>query len=84
MNSVMLYFDIYIGKVVQAVIAFEGYQITSTNDPDVALRALEASATPCILITDNFGVNLVINGASPGCAPIPRCAARFGSSGSRP
>lgn len=57
MQVVMLNFEPSLQRLMRMLFESESYSFTSTMDPDEALRALEASAKPCILITDNFNVN---------------------------
>jgi hypothetical protein len=63
MQIVMLYFEDSLERIMRFAFESDGFAFTSTMDPDEALRALEASATPCVLLTDNYPVNPIISDA---------------------
>lgn len=58
MRIVMLYFADSLERLMRFAFESDGFEFISTRDPDEALRELEASATPCVLLTDNYKVNV--------------------------
>lgn len=57
MRIVILSFEPSIARLLQVVLELEGYRFTVTRDPAEALRMIEESAEPCIVLTDNLKVN---------------------------
>lgn len=63
MNITMLYQNDSIKRLVTEVLGWEDYTVTSTPDPAEALRVIEESAEPCLILTDNLKVNPVAHEA---------------------
>ena len=57
MNIIMLYQNDSIERLLTEVLGWEEYTVMSTPDPAEALRAIEESAEPCLILADNLKVN---------------------------
>lgn len=57
MRIVILSFEPSIARLLQEVLALEGYRFTVTRDPAEALCMIEESAELCVVLTDNLKVN---------------------------
>ena len=57
MNILVLYQNDSIERLLKDVLELDGYAVTTTGDPAEALRMIEASAQPLIVVADNLKVN---------------------------
>lgn len=57
MNVIVLYQNDSIERLVRSLLEMDGYTVTSTDDPAEALRLIEASAGPLVIMADNLKVN---------------------------
>ncbi|HEX9037367.1 MAG TPA: hypothetical protein VF808_10295 [Ktedonobacterales bacterium] len=60
MQMIMLYYVDSLEQLMRAIMELEGVPFSSTDDPDDAIRMMEASASPCVLFTDNYKANRTI------------------------
>lgn len=57
MNIIMLYQNDSIERVFRPLLEMDGYTVTSTDNPAEALRLIESSAEPLVILADNLKVN---------------------------